>query len=260
MDDQLRLETPEQIEINFEIARLGSRFIAVLWDTTALILLQIMLFFAGFLVLSQLEDLGETVTNWGLAILVLLGFILFWGYYVIFELIWNGQTPGKRLAHIRTVRLNGQPIGFTESAIRNVVRVADLLPGVYGLGVLIMFLDKRSRRLGDFAAGTLVVHDHPPVPLELLSPKATLDQRLLEPALPNLERLNLDEIEAARRFLQRRDSLSNADALAAQFATRFRQRLELGPPFPHRRSDDVLLIRQVVAQHGQEEKSVVRSP
>lgn len=250
MDDLLYLETPEQIEINYNIARLGSRFIAALWDTLAIIILQLMLFIAGALLIALLELGGAFAGNWGITLLILLSFVLFWGYYVIFELIWNGQSPGKRLAGIRTVRQNGYPIGFTESAIRNIVRLADLMPVAYGFGVLIMFIDKRSRRLGDFAAGTMVVHERAAISLETLTPTATIDERLLEPALPNLNRLNLDEVEAARRFLQRRTSLTNSNPLAAQLAERFRQRLELDNSAWNSPEENVTLIRQVVAQHG----------
>ncbi|MGB0387482.1 MAG: RDD family protein [Ardenticatenaceae bacterium] len=250
MDDQLFLETPEQIEINYDIARLGSRFIAALWDTTAIIILQVMLFGTTFFVMRLIDFSGDLITNWLLALAVLVGFLLFWGYYVIFELIWNGQTPGKRLANIRTVQQNGYPIGFSESAIRNIVRIADLLPTAYGLGVLVMFIDKRSRRLGDFAAGTMVVHEREATSLERLTSQATIDQRWLEPALPNLERLNSDEIEAARRFLQREASLTNRAPLAAQLATRFRQRLELQAPTHRSAQEDLMLLRRVVAQYG----------
>ncbi|MBA3531314.1 MAG: RDD family protein [Ardenticatenales bacterium] len=250
--DDLRFETPEQIEINYDIARLGSRFIAALWDTLAIALLQFMLFFAGALILAILEQqIGIFASNWGVALLILVSFLLFWGYYVIFELIWNGQTPGKRLAGIRTVRQDGYPIGFSESAIRNIVRIVDLLPGIYGFGVLVMFIDKRSRRLGDFAAKTIVVHERPAVQLQSIRNTAVEDDRFLEPRLPNLRELNFDEVESARRFLQRYRSLSNADTLASQLASRFRTRLlldESSASFPN----DLLLLQQVVAQHGRE--------
>ncbi len=247
MDDSLRLETPEQIEINYDIARLGSRFIAALWDTLALVALQIMLFLAGLLVVRLLDAGGAFVGEAWIAVLILLSFILFWGYYVLFEVIWSGQTPGKRLAGIRTVRANGYPIGFVESAIRNVVRIIDFLPGNYGIGTVVMFVDRRSRRLGDFAAGTIVVHDRAALSLQKLRTPVAVDSRFLEPPLPNLHRLSLEEVEAARTFLQRRGALINADALAAQLAGRFRQQLELPEGVAY---GNLELVQRVVAQYG----------
>lgn len=256
MDEFLSLETPEQIEINYDIARLGSRFIAALWDTCVLMLIQLMLWFSGALVLGLFEFMdvvNEFWTNIGIALLILLSFVLFWGYYVIFELVWNGQTLGKRVASIRTVRQDGYPIGFSESAIRNLVRVADFLPGMYGFGVVVMFIDKRSRRLGDFAAGTMVIHERSAVSLDDLSPTATLDTRLLEPEIPNLERLNADEVEAVRRFLQRREELTNSQALGRQLAHRFRTRLEIDS-FEVRNLNDLGFLKRIVAQYHRDDR------
>ncbi len=243
MHDFLALETPEQIEVTYRIARLGSRFIAALWDSLAIALLQLALVVVGAVLTEALQQAGAVASNGGIALMVLLGFLLFWGYYVLFEVIGNGQTPGKRLAGIRTVRQDGYPIGFGESAIRNIVRIVDFLPVAYGIGVVTMFVDNRSRRLGDFAAGTLVIHDQHALAPKSLRPTPTVDEALLLPALPHLARLTPEEVEAARRFLQRRDTLSNAGVLAAFLASHFRQRLELDSTLT-----DLDLIQRVVAQ------------
>ena len=88
-----------------------------------------------------------------------------------FELLWNGQTPGKRLANTQVVRANGAPAEFGEVAIRNVVRIIDFLPFAYAIGFVVMFLNRRSRRLGDFAANTLVIKRQDQVKLsDLISP------------------------------------------------------------------------------------------
>lgn len=246
MDELLQFETPEQIEISYDIARLGSRFIAALWDTLAIVMLQLMLFLAGAVILDVIGTEELFASNWAIAALFLLSFVLFWGYYVIFESIWNGQTPGKRLAGIRTVRSDGYPIGFVESAIRNLVRIADFLPGNYGIGTIVMFVDKRSRRLGDFAAGTIVVHDRPAAELTALRANPVQDDRFLEPVLPNIDRLTFDEVEAARRFLQRRSTLINADALARQLGDRFRERIASGTDL---HLSDTELLQRIVAQY-----------
>src|SRR4029078_5649079 len=81
------------------------------------------------------------------------------GYYMVFEILWNGQTPGKRLVGVRVMRENGYPIRPVDAVIRNLVRIVDWLPATYGIGVLTMLLNKRSKRLGDFASGTIVVRE-----------------------------------------------------------------------------------------------------
>ena len=83
----------------------------------------------------------------------------FWTYPTLFELAWDGQTPGKRALALRVVRQDGGAVGLPASVVRNMLRVADLLPGFGGLGILVAFLDPQGRRIGDLAAGTLVVHD-----------------------------------------------------------------------------------------------------
>src|SRR5690606_14075457 len=109
-----------------------------------------------------------------IALYALLNFLIFWGYYVLFEYLWNGQTPGKRLVKIRVARTDGNPAGFVEVVIRNLVRVVDFLPTGYGLGLLVMFFSPQARRLGDFAAGTLVVKERSDVDLRALSPPSAL--------------------------------------------------------------------------------------
>lgn len=250
MADKLTLETPEQLEINYNIARLGSRFIAALWDSFFIVCLEILLVFGTFLVIDRLNLFDNDLAGWMVGGMIFMSFAIYWGYYVIFELLWNGQSPGKRFTGIRTVRYNGAPIGLSESAIRNIVRIIDFLPGAYGFGVICMFADLQSRRLGDFAAGTLVVHDKVPVSLDTLGKQVTTDSRLLEPALPNLHRLEESEVEAIRRFLQRRDTLHNDIQLAAHLATRIRSKLEVEIPHSSlgRPREDLDLLKRVVAQ------------
>jgi hypothetical protein len=90
---------------------------------------------------------------------VLVVFILFWGYFAIFEAVWNGQTPGKRAGRLRVIRRTGQPIGASEAMVRNLIRIVDFMPGFYGVGLISMFIDKEARRLGDFAAGTIIIRE-----------------------------------------------------------------------------------------------------
>ena len=89
-------------------------------------------------------------------------FLFNWGYFTLFEAFWNGRTPGKRVAKIRVIQRSGRAIGLLESMARNLVRYVDQIPFFYAVGVIAMFVTKQHQRLGDLAAGTLVVRDREP--------------------------------------------------------------------------------------------------
>ncbi len=154
MNEQLSIETPEQIDISFQKAGIGSRFYAALIDTG---LLALILFVGYYVNRNFIVELGDTLGNWLGAIGGILVFALFWGYYMVFEVTSNGQTLGKRALGVRVIKDGGYPIGFADSAIRNLVRVVDFLPFFYGAGLLTMLINGNWQRLGDLAAGTLVV-------------------------------------------------------------------------------------------------------
>jgi uncharacterized RDD family membrane protein YckC len=163
--DQLTIDTPEQVAIRFPIAGIGSRFLALLADT----LLQGVVYAVVFLILilvissapSGFQDIARTREKWFIAGIILFYFVLHWGYFTLFEAFWNGQTPGKRLCKIRVIRDSGRQITFFESLTRNLIRAVDELPGFYAVGIVTMLSNRRNKRLGDLAAGTLVVHERP---------------------------------------------------------------------------------------------------
>ena len=163
MDEQVTISTPEQVAFQYEMAGIGSRFLASLLDH--LILGTVLsLVYCGVLAVASagavtFTEQAEATVYIAIAILVLIVFLIFWGYFVLFETIWNGQTPGKRAGRLRVIRRSGQPISAGEAMIRNLVRLVDLLPGFYGIGLITMFADKQTRRLGDFAAGTIVIRE-----------------------------------------------------------------------------------------------------
>jgi hypothetical protein len=97
--------------------------------------------------------------TWAPAIAILFVFCVYWGYFAFFEIIWKGQTPGKRVAKIRVIHGSGRPINVYEAIGRNLLRVIDGLPGMYGVGIVCMILNNQNRRIGDYVAGTVVVHD-----------------------------------------------------------------------------------------------------
>src|ERR1700678_544605 len=100
--DQLNIETPEQVDLRLPIAGIGSRFLAILTDTVLQIVAELLLilFYVLFVSASQRQHVGDvtdTAGKWLVAAIVLFHFLLFWGYFALFEAFWNGQTPGKRL-------------------------------------------------------------------------------------------------------------------------------------------------------------------
>src|SRR5687767_2231715 len=127
---------------------MGSRLLAWLVDVGLYVLLLVM----GAGVLLVLERGREGL---GQGFFVLVFFVLRWGYFLFFEWLWQGQTPGKRVVGIRVIRTDGTAVGFQSSAVRNIVRMVDALPFFYGLGFLIAASNAKHLRLGDLAAGTL---------------------------------------------------------------------------------------------------------
>jgi uncharacterized RDD family membrane protein YckC len=131
-------------------------------------LIQLLILIALALVLGLGVGLKANQSGWASAIWVLLGFLLFVGYDVAFEVLASGRTPGKRLTGLRVVLENGGPVTFPASAVRNVLRLIDLLPGTYLVGIASILVSSRNQRLGDHAAGTLVVRDRKALPAEPL--------------------------------------------------------------------------------------------
>jgi uncharacterized RDD family membrane protein YckC len=158
--DEVRIETPEQIDLALEPAGLGSRFVA--WVVDSLIWSAVLLFAALVLgLLARLVGFSPRSQNWAPALVLALAliYLLLVAYGNFFELRWNGQTPGKRLADLRVIREGGAPIDFRSSCIRNLLRPVDIVPLFYGVGTLTALLTARRQRLGDLAAGTLVIRE-----------------------------------------------------------------------------------------------------
>jgi len=157
--DQLSIETPELVAIQMPIAGIGSRFIALLvdyliWIPGILIVGRIFAFF-----LPSLSAFNKLSEQWAFAIYLFLIFLFNWGYFTLFEAFWNGRTPGKRVARIRVIQRSGRPIGLFESMARNFIRYVDQIPFFYAVGAIAIFVTRDHQRLGDLAAGTLVVRD-----------------------------------------------------------------------------------------------------
>jgi uncharacterized RDD family membrane protein YckC/uncharacterized membrane protein SpoIIM required for sporulation len=153
----LEVETPEHVVLDLEIAGIGSRALAAILD---------MLILSGgtigvLVMLAILAGYGLALGRVGQALLLLGGFVSWTGYFILFEGVRGGQTPGKRIAGIRVVMDTGHPVTPSAAAVRNLVRWADFLPPPYLIGVLLVAFQPRGKRLGDLVAGTVVVRDRP---------------------------------------------------------------------------------------------------
>jgi uncharacterized RDD family membrane protein YckC len=163
--DQLNIETPEQVDLHFPIAGVGSRFLAVALDMVlqggAYVVVGLLVYMtSSYTSLGEIMDHhGAKTQKWLVAGFILLNFVMVWGYFALFEAFWHGQTPGKRLMKLRVLKDSGRSITLFESMARNLLRIVDAAPSLYLIGVVTMLCNKSNTRLGDFVAGTIVVHE-----------------------------------------------------------------------------------------------------
>ena len=174
----------------------------------------------------------------GPAIGIFIGFAIYWGYFAIFEIIWKGQTPGKRVAGIRVIKESGRPINAFEAIGRNFMRAVDMQPGLlYGFGLVCMMLNKQSRRLGDFVAGTVVVHEKPTEEVRPTWNTAVDDGS----SAAGLWQVTAEELVLIETYLSRRFELDPDVRLrtAIQIADRIKAKTGLQPQ-AHQHVDDFL--------------------
>ncbi len=232
------IETPELVTFSYTIAGVGSRVAAALIDyLLCLVLFIALLITLAFVGANRLVSFGGTSSEaWALAVVVLGQFFILWGYYVLWEGLADGQTPGKRYMRLRVVSDGGYSVSFAGSAIRNLVRILDMQPVfTYGVGIGSILLTRQGKRLGDLAAGTLVVREQV-VRATGDGRRATEDLRGSTAAQPvgaaaRHARLNDDEYAVLERFIERRESLDPARRalLATRLVERFSNAL-IGHP------------------------------
>lgn len=253
LEDRLDISTPENVVFGYQIAGIGSRFLAALIDSLIIMLLVVAVYTALFMFLALFElESGEPAVGWALALFSLMAFIILWGYYIFFEILWNGQSPGKRRIGLRVIQSDGAPVSLSGSAIRNLIRLVDFLPVYYGLGVMTMFIDRRARRLGDLVAGTLVVHDRDRnISLEEVLPRQPRFYRYEIERMPAVElpveRLNKQEVGMIEEFLHRQQALHNSGPLAQQLLQYLSQRMEIAAPDVNDR-EAIHLLAQILEQ------------
>jgi len=238
LDDELVIETPERVELHYVLANIGNRFLAAAIDHViqAAAIVAIVLIAGLITGWRLLADIG----TWTAAVTVLVVFAIYWGYFVLFETLWNGQTPGKRIMRLRVVREDGRPVRFFEVFVRNLLRLAlDFQPfGSYAIGVVSIIFSARSKRVGDFVAGTVVVKERAteaPSLAEIISISNIEQQRLQRAIAPpffaDTRLLGESELRAIEAFLKRRFELTeiNRIALAARIAQPIVLKLGIDP-------------------------------
>ncbi len=166
MERNIEVSTPESIAFSYELAGLGSRFLAVALD----LMIQLAVLVAGVTVVSLAASTAQKALlryhipsalseSLFMATIIFALFFLFFGYFIFFEAFWDGLTPGKRALGIRVMRDEGYPIDFMSSFIRNLIRCLEFGLGFYLLSAASALLSQENKRLGDFAAGTIVVRE-----------------------------------------------------------------------------------------------------
>ncbi|MCU0527181.1 MAG: RDD family protein, partial [Elainella sp. Prado103] len=211
---QIKFNTPESVELEFTLAGIGSRALALVIDYHVLVLSLVAFWLLGGWLTEQLfwllDGLAVNYSGlplWLFSIALLITFAIYAGYFVYFETWWQGQTPGKRLVKIRVVQDNGKPVGLAQSTLRAILRPID---DFLFIGSFLIFFGKQEKRLGDWVAGTLVIQQSRS-PIEQ---KLRLDERSSQlaaqlPELVDLKQLQPDDFAVVSAYLHRRLSMTS---------------------------------------------------
>jgi uncharacterized RDD family membrane protein YckC len=217
-EDILIIETPERVPLHFALASIGNRFLACAIDH-AIQVLALGIIAVAALVLASFSIIEETVSSapkWVYAVMIILLYLVFSGYFAFFEWLWSGQTPGKRWLKLRVIREDGRPITFWEASVRNLLRAMDMQPTpFYSIGLISVFATRRDQRIGDMVAGTVVVRERE---AEAPAFSQVFATPVSDPALrrsfkpvdftASLGSLTESEIQVVETFLRRRWELS----------------------------------------------------
>jgi uncharacterized membrane protein SpoIIM required for sporulation/uncharacterized RDD family membrane protein YckC len=227
LERRVEIETPEQTVLSYTLAGVGSRASAAIVDLLMIVLVElaitILLAESSSVFHGRSSGVQRMSSAWVIAVVGLVGFALLWGYYVFFEAIWDGQTPGKRWLNIRVVQDGGYSVSFGASAVRNLVRLVDIQPTpVYGIGLVSMIISKSGKRLGDIAAGTIVVHEQRAL---ITTAVRSAPAPATAPAVTS--RLTEEEFALLGRFVARRAQLDQVmqATFTSQLEARFRKHL-----------------------------------
>ncbi len=209
---QATIETPELVGLQFELAGIGTRSAAYLTDFTLRMLVLVLVILLISLLGSSFHFVNWWLSKdsgWLISILILFYYAQEWLYHTLLEWLWGGRTAGKKLLGIRVIKESGRPIDFVDSCLRNLCRPIDTMLPLTLVGVLFMFFNRRHQRPGDLMAGTLVVQEHN---FDLAKNSSfSSSPETLNPFLEIVVGLHLNttDIDAAQRFLSRRNNLDN---------------------------------------------------
>jgi len=218
-EEVLIIETPERVPLHFALASIGNRFLACAIDH-AIQAVALGLIAISAIVVASLSFLEQTVTSapkWVIAVMIILLFLVFAGYFTFFEWIWSGQTPGKRWLKLRVIREDGRPITFWEASVRNLLGPLDMFPmGSYSIGLIAVFASTRDQRIGDMVGGTVVVREREAEAPEFMKVFATpvSDPAMRRSFIPvdfnaSISSLTESEIQVVETFLRRRWDLTD---------------------------------------------------
>ena len=242
------IETPEKIRFDYKIADIGTRIAAFMID----LLIQFIIILIGYLLLYFSGSLSyffsSSIGNLMKAFFMLLIFFLRWGYFVFFEITMEGQSPGKKAMRIRVIRENGESLKVEDIFIRNLIRTIDGVPGLPFVGAFVAMIDKKSRRLGDMAAGTLVVNE---IHFNLKEPDFQVnikEESAQNEKIETINKLNENELYIIRRFLNEKHKLppEKEEEVAVKLMYQIKERLHLN----HVELKPIEFLEEVYRQHG----------
>src|SRR6267154_1941936 len=245
------VETPEHVDVQFELAGVGSRVAAGLVDLMLLLLGFFALLVGGNALVAGLFSPRGMAQSWLTAVMILLTFCFLWGYFTLFEALNGGRTPGKQALGIRVVMDTGRPITPAAALIRNLVRFVDsYIPALFAPAVLSMFLHPSNKRPGDMAAGTIVVRDHP-TDWSLGATLPVAEETVAEPIEAGPPELAEEEFRLLDRFLARINDLT--PEVQVRITTDLVRRFE--PRIPRRTGDLQAYLVAVFADEQRKRRS-----
>jgi len=251
--NRITLQTPESVELEFTLAGIGNRALALLIDYIALGITLIVFWIAwGIFTVIITDTLGNRANLglWLFAIALFINFLIYAGYFVFFEVLWQGQTPGKRYTKIRVIRDDGRRIGIQQATLRALLRPVD---DIMFIGAFLIMLGPKEKRLGDMAAGTVVIQEE----YLVASPTFPISEQAKElakqlPEMANISLLLPDDFATIREYLQRRQGMETKakNELSLQLARQIRTVIDL-TNLPESLTPDVFLEALYLAYQEQ---------
>jgi uncharacterized RDD family membrane protein YckC len=208
---EIDITTPEHVQLRFKIAGIGSRATAQVIDWFILGLINFTIFFIAI----KLQDsfIGDIAyfSEYMWAFIIVVFFVLTWGYFAFLEFFNSGRTIGKWLMGIRVIQDNGQSITFLSAFLRNVLRIVDFLPGMYLLGMIMIFAHPKHKRIGDLVGGTMVIYER-----KRKKAKLKKDVENIDPARITVDdwartKITTREWELLKTYVSRRPTLGELD-------------------------------------------------